>query len=180
MERKSTDQEQWFIEEVLPHERILRIWLSRRFPTISDVDDVVQETFTRMLKAHESGPIANPRAYLFVTAKNYCLNQLRHMDYVRPKGFRAVDPLSIIDDVNNPLEAAGQKEELAQLVESIRSLPERCRQVVILRRIYGFSQKEVAEKMGITVKTVEAQSAIGLRKCAEYFRKNGYVSRFQE
>jgi len=46
--------------------------------------------------------------------------------------------------------------------------------VVTLRKIYGLSQKETAARLGISEPTVEAQGAIGLRKCIEYFRRHGY------
>ncbi len=178
MENQDTTQEKWFTEEVLPHENDLRSWLETRFPAIDDVDDVVQETFSRLIKAHESGPIVNPRAFLFVTARNFALNQLRHMRYTRPQGGESIDPLSIVDEVTSPPESVAKQEELRHLVQAIQSLPKRCRQVVTLRKIYGFSQKEVAEKMGISVHTVEAQSVIGLHKCIAHFRQHGYLSRF--
>jgi len=44
-----------------------------------------------------------------------------------------------------------------------------------LRKIYGLSQAETARKLGISENTVEAQGAIGLRKCIEYFRRHGYL-----
>ena len=178
MEHQSTAQARWFVDEVLPHEGDLRAWLSGRFPAIRDVDDLVQEAFSRLLKAHDSGPIANPRAFLFVVSRNLAFNQLRHLKYERPHGAKEVDPLSIIDDVNSPPESAAVKEELQHLIEAIQSLPERCRQVMTLRKIYGFSQKEVAKKLGISVHTVEAQGSIGLRKCIAYFRQHGYTARF--
>jgi DNA-directed RNA polymerase specialized sigma24 family protein len=49
-----------------------------------------------------------------------------------------------------------------------------------LRKIYGLSQKEVAKKLGISVHTVEAQGSIGLRKCIDYFRQQGYLTRFSK
>jgi RNA polymerase sigma-70 factor (ECF subfamily) len=45
---------------------------------------------------------------------------------------------------------------------------------VTLRKIYGLSQREVAERLGVSEHTVEAQGGIGLRKCIEYFRRHGY------
>jgi len=63
---------------------------------------------------------------------------------------------------------------LQLLIQAIQSLPDRCRQVVTLRKIYGLSQKETAARLDITENTVEVQSAIGLRKCIEFFRHRGY------
>ena len=81
MKDQEAEQAQWFVDEVLPHEGDLRSWLKARFPMVKDVDDLVQESFSRLLKAHDSGPIVNPRAYLFVVSRNLALNQLRHLKY---------------------------------------------------------------------------------------------------
>ncbi|MDA1068812.1 MAG: sigma-70 family RNA polymerase sigma factor [Verrucomicrobia bacterium] len=178
MKDQDTEQARWFVDEVLPHENDLRGWLRTRFPSIGDVDDLVQEAFTRLLKAHGSGPIVNPRAFLFVVTRNLALNQLRHLKYERPQGATEVDPLSIMDEVNSPPESMVVKEEFQHLIQAIQSLPNRCRQVMTLRKIYGLSQKEVAKKLGISEHTVEAQGTIGLRKCIAFFRQQGYTSRF--
>jgi len=178
MRSEKKERARWFVDEVLPHEEDLRAWLKARFPMVREVDDLVQEAFSRLLKIHDSGPVANPRAYLFVVSRNLALNQIRHLRHERPEGAEELDPLSIVDEVNSPPESAALKEELQHLIQAIQSLPERCRQVVTLRKIYGLSQKEVAEKLGISVHTVEAQGSIGLRKCIAYFRQNGYTARF--
>ncbi|HSG69923.1 MAG TPA: sigma-70 family RNA polymerase sigma factor, partial [Planctomycetaceae bacterium] len=104
---------------------------------------------------------------------------LRHLRYERPLGSEEVDPLSIADDIKLPPESMARKEELQQLIKAIQSLPNRCRQVMTLRKIYGLSQKEVAQRLGISVHTVEAQGSIGLRKCIEYFRCHGYLAHFE-
>lgn len=146
MKNRETDQARWFVDEVLPHEDDLRAWLKARFPVVRDVDDLVQEAFSRLLKTHDSGPVVNPRAYLFVISRNLALNQLRHLKYERPEGASEIDPLSIMDEVNSPPDSAALKEEFQHLIEAIQSLPARCRQVMTLRKICGLSQKEVAEK----------------------------------
>lgn len=180
MSPQNAEQARWFVDEVLPHEKELRGWLHVRFTTAGDVDDMVQETFARLLKIHDSGPIVNPRAFLFVTARNMALNQLRHLRYERPQGAEELDPLSIVDDLNSPPESLAKEEELQHLIKAIQSLPNRCRQVMTLRKIYGLSQKEVAQRLGISVHTVEAQGSIGLRKCIEYFRCHGYLAHFEK
>jgi len=176
MPLQDSDQARWFAEEALPHEAELRSWLKGRFSAIEDIDDLIQESYSRLLKVHDSGPVANPRAFLFVTTRNLALNQLRHMRYERPSEGQEVDPMSIVDEVNSAPESIAKEEELQQLIKAIQSLPTRCRQVMTLRKIYGLSQKEVASRLGISVHTVEAQGSIGLRKCIEYFRRHGYLA----
>ncbi|MBI5423128.1 MAG: sigma-70 family RNA polymerase sigma factor [Opitutae bacterium] len=141
---------------------------------MSDVEDVVQDAYARLMRAHASGPIANPKAFLFVTARNLALNHLRHQGYERPAGATEVDPLSVLDDALGAPETLTRREDFQVLIDAIQSLPDRCRQVVTLRKIYGLSQRETAERLGITENTVEAQGAIGLRKCIEFFRRRGH------
>ncbi|MDQ8205522.1 sigma-70 family RNA polymerase sigma factor [Pelagicoccus sp. SDUM812003] len=179
MEFSEPETTQWFDSEILPHQDDLKAWLRARFPSISDVDDLLQESFRRLIKARASGPIVNPRAFLFVTARNLALNHLRHLRYERPEGSREMDPLSIVDEMRSPLDNLAVKEEVQHLIAAIQSLPRRCRQVMTLRKIYGLSQKEVANRLGISEHTVEAQGSIGLRKCIEYFRRKGYPTRKQ-
>ncbi len=180
MEQEDAEHARWLVDEVLPHEGDLRAWFSARFPAIRDVDDLVQEAFCRLLKARKSGSIVNPRAFLFVVSRNLAFNQLRHLKYEYPQGFVEVDPLSVVDDVNSPPDSVAFNEDLQHLIKAIESLPERCRQVMTLRKVYGLSQKEVAKSLGISEHTVEAQGRIGLRKCIDYFRKHGYITRFSK
>ena len=71
------DPERWFEENVLPHEAALRAWLHGRFPSLSDADDIVQEAFARVLRAHAAGAIASPKAFLFTTARNLAIDSFR-------------------------------------------------------------------------------------------------------
>lgn len=164
----------WFAEEVLPHEAALRSWLRARFPTLTDADDLVQEAYSRLLRARETGSIACAKAFLFVTARNLALNQLRHLRYERSDGITEIDSSGVLDDSAAIPDSVAHAEDLQILIQAIQSLPDRCRQIVTLRKIYGLSQKEVAARLGIAEHTVEAQGAIGLRKCIEYFRRHGY------
>jgi RNA polymerase sigma-70 factor (ECF subfamily) len=173
---RKIEQSQWFLESVLPNEADLRAWLQTRFNVIRDVDDVIQETYTRIMKAYASGPIVNPRAFLFVTARNISLNYIRHSQYEQPPGAKEIDPMSVVDQAVTPSDSAVYSEEIQLLIKAIQSLPKRCRQVMTLRKIYGLSQAEVAKKLGISEHTVEAQGSIGLKKCIRYFQRLGYAT----
>src|SRR5438045_4860523 len=77
VEPETTDSVHWFVSEMQPHRSALRAWLLARFPTLGDVDDVVQESFARVLRAREAGPIRSTRALLFATARNLALDTVR-------------------------------------------------------------------------------------------------------
>ncbi len=174
MPNKKKREADWFSEDILPHETDLRNWLSRRYPTLSDIDDVIQETFFKLLRAYNTGPLVNPRAYLFVTAKNLVMSRFRHQRYEKPNENAPVANMDIVSEMKSPLEETISNDEVSHLVEAIEQLPERCCQVITMRKIYGFSQLEVSRKLGISVNTVQNQTALGVRKVGEYFRKMGY------
>jgi RNA polymerase sigma factor (sigma-70 family) len=174
---QDSEQYRWFADEILPHEAKLRGWLHARFPSLSDIDDLVQEAYTRLLKARASGSIACARGFLFVTARNLALNRLRHVRIERPPEAAEIDILSVADDQEPVYDAIAGAEDLQLLIQAIQSLPNRCRRVVTLRKIYGLSQKEVANTLGISEHTVEVQGGIGIRKCTEFFRRHGHHPR---
>lgn len=167
----------WFAEHVEPHAPMLRAWLTSRFPDLGDAEDVVQESFVRVLRARESGPILSPKALLFVAARNLALNRLRDRERKPAEALADFDLGGVLDENADIPETVARLEEFRVLIEAIQSLPERCRQVMTLRRIYGLSQKEVAAQLHISEHTVETQSAIGLDKCAAFFRARGHTSR---
>jgi RNA polymerase sigma-70 factor (ECF subfamily) len=164
----------WFAEEVQPHEPALRAWLRSRFPTLGDADDLVQEAYARLLRVRGTGSVACPRAFLFITTRNLALNQLRHLRHEHPGDLKETDTSGVLDESVAIPESVAHAEDLQLLIHAIQSLPDRCRQVLTLRKIYGLSQKETADRLGIAEHTVEAQGAIGLRKCIIFFRRHGH------
>jgi RNA polymerase sigma factor (sigma-70 family) len=161
----------WLIEEVQPFELPLRAYLSRSLPSQVDVDDLVQDTYVRLLKAKGKRSIRHTKGLLFAIARN-----LVH-DFFRQKNDANVVPITENDAVcvflgndENLVEAVCRREELALLTDAINSLPERCREVIMLRKIKGLSQREIAELLGIAEHTVESLAAKGVRRCADYLR----------
>lgn len=169
---------QWFTVNVQPHEAALRAWLRSRFPELRDLDDVVQEAFVRVVRARENGPVLSVKSLLFVAARNLALNRLRdgRRDPAR-QSLADFDLGGVCDDNADIPETVARLEEFRVLIEAIQALPPRCRQVMTLRRIYGFSQREVALRLGISEHTVEAQSTIGLNKCVDFLRARGHGPR---
>jgi len=112
VDTRYTDQRQWFAAEVQTHEAHLRRWLQARFPALTDRDDLIQESFLRLMRAHTTSPIANVRAYLFVTARNLALNHLRDRRHTHPKDVGDFDPTRVIDGKADIPEAVARNQEL--------------------------------------------------------------------
>ena len=166
------DTNRWFSELVQPHEPMLRAWLHSRFPSGCDIDDLVQEAFMRVLQARERGVLRSPKAFLFATARNLALDELRHQRVTRIESLVEVEVLSVLDEADGVSDTVAHNQELAFLTEAIQSLPDRCRQIFTLRKIYGLSQKEIATRLDVSEHTVSAQLTIGVHKCTDYFRRH--------
>lgn len=165
---ENPDSSRWFAEQVQPHAGELRSWLRGKFPALTDADNVVQESLTRVWQAHEGGAVASPKALLFTTARNLALDELRRRRIATFEPVAEIADLPVYEDIPTAADQAAQNEELEVLTKAIQSLPDRCRQVLTLRKIYGLSQKEIAATLGIAEHTVEAQVATGMRKCAVF------------
>ncbi len=162
----------WFAAHVQPHEAMLRAWLRSRFPSESDVDDIVQEAYARLLEARKATAIDSPKAFLFAIARNLALGRLRRLQASGAANVLADYELeSVLDESVDVPHTVARAQELELLTQAIQSLPTRCRQIITLRKIYGLPQKEVAAQLGISEHTVEAQGTIGLRKLAEFFER---------
>src|SRR3954471_16637281 len=133
VEPETTDSVHWFVTEMQPHRSALRAWLLARFPTLSDVDDVVQESFARVLRAHDTGPIRSTRALLFTTARNLALDAVRRHRVVRFEPITdETDERALADNID-VIATVSNQQELELLTVAIQSLPDRCRQILTLR-----------------------------------------------
>ena len=171
----SSEQSRWFPAEVQPHEATLRAWLRSRFPSLPDLDDIVQESYARLLRARETGRVAYAKAFLFTTARNAALDLFRRRVTAGTDSIAEMEQLHVIEDAPSVPDAVSRQQELALLAEAIRNLPDRCRQVLTLRKLYGLSQKEIAARLGIAEHTVEVQVGKGMRRCADYFAERGLL-----
>ena len=158
----------WFAREVLPHEPDLRKWLGGRLRGLDscDVDEVVQEAYARLWTG-DPDAIRNARAYLFVTARHIVGEHLRRSRIVAIDLVADLDSLNIIDEEMSVHRRLSGQEELARLYEILQTLPPKCRQAFELKKFQDFSQRGIAEHMGIAESTVEKHLAKALRLVSE-------------
>jgi RNA polymerase sigma factor (sigma-70 family) len=173
MPPSDSEQSRWFTEEVRPHEASLRAYLRGKFRELPDLDDLVQETYVRLLRARERAPVRRPKALLFTTARNAALDFFRRRRVVQIDGLADIDQLSVLEERLSGPELLCHDQELQLLAEAIQSLPPRCREVVVLRKIQNLSHREIAQRLGISEHTVNAQIAIGVLRLRDFMRAHG-------
>ncbi|HVZ29858.1 MAG TPA: sigma-70 family RNA polymerase sigma factor [Asticcacaulis sp.] len=148
--------------QILPHEAGLRQWLTRLGVKTDERDDIIQEVYCRLLRLERFDHIEDPRAYLFHSARNIVLQQVRRNRVVSIMTVQNLDELGVADRRPSPETQTSARHELTQVLGLIGGLPERCRQVFELRKVHGLSQAETAKALRISENIVEKETAKGL------------------
>lgn len=145
----------WFVREVLPHEAALLRYLARVWPNPADIQDIRHDAYVRILEgAARLRPIA-PKSLLFTTARHLMIDRARRNRIVPIDLLEDLDSLNVLVDEVTPERRASIRQQLIAVTAAINKLPERCREVLWLRRVENLPQKEIAAKLGITEGTVE-------------------------
>lgn len=168
----------WFADEVQPHARQLRSYLRSVFPRVRDVDDVVQESLLRVWRTRATAPIRSARAFLFVAARRVALNVLRKQQnapFVASASGEGVVS-RVLDDKPDACEAAIIQERIDLLADALMTLPPRCRQIVVMHKVRGLTQREVADQLGLSERTVETHIRTGVGRCHAWFAARGLIS----
>lgn len=167
------DRSQWFAEQVQPHEAALRSYLRGRVPFTADVDDVVQDSFLKILQAKPAGEILSVKAYLFTVARNTALKLFRKQKLYSPVPVSDLPAWRVLDGRQNVVETANAHSQDALIAEAIAELPARCREIILLRVADGFSPAEIAERLRLSESTVRTQLTRALDKCTTLLRERG-------
>ena len=169
------DHQRWFKEEVHPHDSQLKSYLRSAFPSVREVDDVVQESYLHIWRRQVAMPIRSAKSFLFKIARHLAIDSMRRARRSPLNDVADLARLNVLDDKPDAAHAACTNEEIEFLLDAIESLPARCREIVILRKLRGLSQKEIAARLGIAERTVEVQGTKGLNRCEQYLRKRGVI-----
>ena len=167
------EAEKWFKEEVHPHDAQLKSYLRGSFPSIRDVDDVVQESYLRIWRAAAHEPVKSAKAFLYLVARRVALNFVRKERNSPIEAYGDEAMCGVLDDKPNAREAAIIQDRVNLLADALMSLPPRCREVVVLHKMKGLAQKEVADQLGLSERTVETHVRNGVARCLTYLRTHG-------
>lgn len=163
----ASDLDHWFVTEVLVHEPALMQFLLARWGRYEEACDLRQEVYVRVYEAARRTRPTAVRAFLFATARNLMADRIRRRKVVSIETVGDFEPSNVylIEEVS-PERWFGGRQLLRRLADALDALPERCREVVWLRRVEDLPQKEVAARLGIREKTVEKHLAKGMRLLA--------------
>jgi RNA polymerase sigma-70 factor (ECF subfamily) len=167
------ERARWFLRNILPHEPVLRGWLSRSTLPGIDAGDIIQEAYTILAELETVETIRHPRAYLFQVARSVIA---RHVRRARIVPIHAVDDLEQLDHSDggaSPEQYAVDRDELRQLARAIAAMPAKTREAFVLRRVEGLSQREIAARMRITENTVETHISRGVLFLIDWFGGSG-------
>ncbi len=170
-----TEQARWFSVHVQPYEPALRAYLQKRFPALPDHDDLLQETYVRTLRAYEGGRVTHAKAFLFTTARNAAIDLFRRRRGQDHGPISDVSALPVLDEAPGLGETLEHEQRLEVLLEAILALPERCRQVMMLRHLDGLAYKEIAARLGISPETVKVHMIKGIKDCTRFFHRRGLL-----
>jgi RNA polymerase sigma factor (sigma-70 family) len=163
--RNSVDY--WFVTEVLPLEPALMRYLRRNWYDKSEISDLRQETYLRVYEAAKRQRPSPVKPFLFTTARHLIIDRLRHKKVVPIDPVADLEWLNVYDPKPGPEQHVAARQDLRRLEEALNALPRRSRQAIVLRRVHGYSQQEIAAEMGIQVETVEAHIAKAVRILAD-------------
>jgi RNA polymerase sigma factor (sigma-70 family) len=148
-----------------------------------EIEDIVQETYVRVCQAGQVEAIRHPRSFLYRIARNLALDHMKRAE----SHTLSLDDDSAEEDIGIELQAdddtcdhAAARQEFELFCEAVRQLPVQCRRAFILRKVYGYSQKEIAQDLNISENTVEKHIAHGLKRCNQFVMTRMDVMERQE
>ena len=140
----------WFSREILPLEAILMHYLRQNWRNASDIPDLRQEVYARVLQGAREHIPDNPKRFLLASARNLLINLVRRGHVVPMETFADFDAFDIADEAPEPDRVVIEKEELRRIALALTQLPPRTREAIELTYFEGLSRTEIAKRMGVT------------------------------
>lgn len=126
----------------------------------TEAEDAVQELFLKLWSGRDAlDGIRNPKGYGIRVLRNLCLDRIRRS--------RKMETPAVLPEPEWPGrqdEAVDEKERLAKVLDAIKSLPDRQREVLTLRTLDGLSYEEIAERTGMNQLTLRVVLSQARRK----------------
>lgn len=140
----------------------LRRYLGRLLGNTTEAQDVAHDAYLRVFPTVNRDASEHPEALLYTTARRLAINRLKRRS-ISPISREAADIESAAANHPGIPQQVMARQELEMLEQAIAELPEGCRTVLLLRKVELLSHREIADRLGIAISTVEKQHARALR-----------------
>jgi RNA polymerase sigma-70 factor (ECF subfamily) len=160
----------WFIREILAHEGALTRFLARALPNAAEVADVRHDAYIKVLEAAARARPHSPKSFLFSVARHLLADRARRTRIVAIDLMEDLESLNVLVDELSPEHRMSVRQQLINVSTAFNQLPERCREVVWMKRVQNFSHREISTHFGITIATVEKHIAKGIRLLTEFIQ----------
>ena len=128
----------------------------------------------RVCQIENKDAIRQPHSFMFRTAQNLALNHIKRAESRLTSDTDAIEELGMPGDGSVEDQTYSQvvsDEQFAQFCEAVRHLPPQCRRAYVLKKVYGYTIREIASEMKLSASTVEKHIVAGAKKCVQYRRE---------
>lgn len=140
-------------------------YFRRRLASADEAEDMVQEVFLRLSRYDDPAGIRQPEHFLFVTAANVLRDRARR-EAVRGGPALSIDGIDLPSSDIAPDRVLESREAAARIRDALAELPERTRDVFVLRLMEGLKMADVARAFGISTRAAEKHQARALAHVA--------------
>lgn len=139
-----------------------------------NAEEIVQNVFYKIWEKRKTIKIkTSVKSYLFSAVRNNCLQEIKHQQIVRRHQEKVKQETNL--SKKTPFSDLVYSETYEIFDNTLNSLPERCKNIFKMSRFEGLKYREIAEKMSISIKTVEANMSRALRKFRLSFKDYVYL-----
>jgi len=153
----------WFADHVFVHHQQTRRYALSLVRQPEEAEELVQEAYARLFALDDWASIVHPHAFTMRIVRNLAIERFRRAEVVRLDQSALLNSLEIADQEPTPDVVAMDRSELRRVAKIMQEMPPRMREAMYLRRIEGLPPAQVAERMSISVSTVETHLIKGLR-----------------
>ena len=140
-----------------------------KFVPAADAEDLVQQTFLQAHAYQKSGnEIRSPLQFLYKTARNLVGMNHRHKKIAATEPVADTDALGLEPEAPSLERQVMSEKDFEAFVVAIARLPPQCRKAFVFKKVYGYTCREIAERLGIAVNTVRVHVAKGFKLCKAY------------
>ncbi|MBL8270957.1 RNA polymerase sigma factor [Steroidobacter sp.] len=159
----------WFAREICAHEAALTRYIARVWPRQAEVADLRHEVYIRVLEAAARSRPLSPKSFLFTTTRHLLTDRARRNRIVSIELLEDLNSLNVLVDEISPERLTSARQQLRRVSDILNQLPDRCRDVVWMRKVENLPQKQIAARLGIAETTVEKHLVRGMQMLGDLF-----------